>query len=179
MHCMCGSPLNSRLVFYELKVKNLFVWNAVICCYTKNKLYDDSILMFCELLSRTELKPDNFPFLTVHELAVKLEMVLDVFVGNALIMMYGKYGLLGDAIKVFENLHDRNLVSWNSLIRVYSEHGFSVESILVFVKMLEDDCYLVPDIATVVTVLPSCAGERDIEIGMMLHGLAVKLGLSY
>ncbi|KAL2935460.1 hypothetical protein RDABS01_018578 [Bienertia sinuspersici] len=193
MYSMCGSPFNSRLVFDELKVKNLFVWNAVISCYTKNELYNDSILMFCELLSRTELRPDNFTFpcvikscalgfkidigKTVHGLAVKLGLVLDVFVGNALIIMYGKCGLLGDAVKVFENLHDRNLVSWNSLIRVYSEHGFCNDSILVFVKMLEDDCCLVPDIATVVTVLPSCAGERDIEMGMMLHGLAVKLGL--
>lgn len=193
MYSMCESPLDSRLVFDEMKMKNLFLWNALISCYTKNELYDDSVLMFCELLSSTNLKPDNFTFpcvikccalslriglgKTIHGLVVKLGLVFDVFVGNALIMMYGKYELVGCAGKVFESMPERNLVSWNSLIRVYSENGFYEESIVVFVKMLEDECCLLPDVASMVTVLPCCAGEGDVEMGMMLHGLAVKLGL--
>uniref|UniRef100_A0A803N386 DYW domain-containing protein n=1 Tax=Chenopodium quinoa TaxID=63459 RepID=A0A803N386_CHEQI len=155
--------------------------------------FDDSILMFCELVSSTDLKPDNFTFPCVikscalgfriglgeaiHGLAAKSGLDSDVFVGNALIMMYGKFGLVGDAVKVFDNMSQRNLVSWNSLIRVYSEIGLYKESIVVFVRMLQDECGLVPDVATLVTVLPSCAREGDIEMGKMLHGLAIKLSL--
>ncbi|KNA20782.1 hypothetical protein SOVF_049240 [Spinacia oleracea] len=193
MYSVCGFPLDCRFAFDELKVKNLFLWNALISAYTKNELYDDSLLMFCELVSSTVFKPDNFTFPCVikscalglrislgeaiHGLAAKSGLVSDVFVGNSLIMMYGKYELIEHAVKVFDNLPERNLVSWNSLIHVYSENGLYMEGVVVFVKMLEDECCLVPDVATIVTILPSCAGEGDVEMGKMIHGLAVKLGL--
>ncbi|CAO2826893.1 unnamed protein product [Amaranthus hypochondriacus] len=194
MYSLCGSPMDSRLVFDQLKDKNLFLWNAVISSYTKNELYDDSILMFCELISGSGLKPDNFTFpcvikscalgsmfdvgVTIHGLVVKLGLVMDVFVGNALIMMYGKYELVEDAVKVFDIMPERNLVSWNSLIRVHSENGFYRESISVFVRMLGQECCSVPDVATIVTILPCCAEENNVAMGMIVHGIAVKTGLT-
>lgn len=45
------------------------------------------------------------------------------------------------------------------------EESQNEESIVVFVKMLEDEWCLVPDVATVVTVFLSCAGEGDVEMG--------------
>ncbi|KAK9748177.1 hypothetical protein RND81_02G041200 [Saponaria officinalis] len=98
--------------------------------------------------------------------------------GNALIMMYGKFGLISDAFKVFEGLPSRNLVSWNSIIHVCSENKFHKEGFDLFLQMIVDeDCFL-PDVVTVVTLLPVCAAEMDIEMGKMIHSFAVKLGLS-
>lgn len=193
MYSMCGSPLDSRNVFDQLKVKNLFVWNAIISAYTKNELYEDAILMFLELVAGAGLKPDNFTLPcvikscallqkislgeTIHGLAVKLGLALDVFVGNALIVMYGRYEIVDYAVKVFENLPVRNLVSCNSLIQVYSENRLYKESINVFLKMFGGEESLGPDVATLVTIMPVCAAEADIEMGVMVHGMSVKLGL--
>ncbi|OWM65187.1 hypothetical protein CDL15_Pgr008774 [Punica granatum] len=192
MYSMCRSPLESRLVFDNLRERNLFQWNAMVSGYTRNELYDDALELFIEFVSVTEFKPDSFTLPCVvkactglldaewgrgiHGMAVKMELNGNVFVGNALIAMYGKCGYIEDALQLFEKMPDRNLVSWNSMLCVFPENGISQDSYHLFMEMLEEG--FVPDVATLVTVLPVCANEGDIEIGMILHSMAVKLGLS-
>ncbi|KAK3225557.1 hypothetical protein Dsin_005419 [Dipteronia sinensis] len=194
MYAMCGSPLDSRRVFDNLSEKNLFQWNAIISGYTRNELYSDALNIFVELIALTELKPDNFTFpcvikacggigevglgYVVHGMAAKMGLIGDVFVGNALIALYGKCGLIEEMLKVFEVIRERNLVSWNSIICGFSENGFSRESFNFFLEMMSCDVGLIPDVATLVTLLPVCAAEGDVEMGRLVHGLAIKLGLN-
>ncbi|KAG8661612.1 pentatricopeptide repeat-containing protein At1g18485 [Manihot esculenta] len=194
MYAACGSVLNSRLLFDNLQRKNLFQWNALVSGYTRNELYDDSINMFVELISDTEFEPDNFTFpcvikacaglldarlgQVIHGMVIKMALVFDVFVGNALVAMYGKCGLVHEAVKVFDYMPVRNLVSWNSMICVFSENGFSQNSLNMLTEILMGEQGLVPDVATVVTLLPVCAREEELDLGMEIHGLAMKLGLS-
>ncbi|KAI3927219.1 hypothetical protein MKW92_001974 [Papaver armeniacum] len=194
MYSMCGSPVDSRIVFDNLPEKNLFQWNALISGYTRNEHWVDTILVFSEMLTVSEFKPDNFTMPCVikacgglssvelgqgiHGLVIKMGLDLDLFVGNALIAMYGKCGVTQDAVTMFEKMPDKNLVSFNSLIRGFSENGFLDESFDVFRNMLESEDGLRPDVATMVTVLPVCAEEGKVEMGILLHGLAVKLGLN-
>ncbi|KAM7267182.1 hypothetical protein ACFE04_009348 [Oxalis oulophora] len=193
MYAMCGSPLDSRLVFDNLKKKNLFLWNSIVSAYTKNELYDEGIEMFVELISGGEFKPDNFTLpcvikacggvldvgfgKVVHGIGLKLGLVSDVFVGNALVSMYGKCGFIEEAVKVFKLMPDRNLVSCNSIILGLAENGLIKESFDVLTEKLLGQG-LVPDVATVVSVLPACADCGNVQMGMEIHGLAVKLGLS-
>ncbi|KAJ9174123.1 hypothetical protein P3X46_017186 [Hevea brasiliensis] len=194
MYAACGSVLDSRLVFDNLQRKNLFQWNALVSGYTRNELYCEAINVFVELMSDTEFEPDNFTFPCVikacagllgaglgeviHGMVIKMALVLDVFVGNALIAMYGKCGLVDGAVKVFDYMPVRNLISWNSMICGFSENGFSVDSLNLLVEMLVGEQGLAPDVATMVTILPVCAREVELDLGMEIHGLAIKLGLS-
>ncbi|CAN8292610.1 unnamed protein product [Cochlearia groenlandica] len=194
MYAMCGSPDDSRSAFDDLQRKNLFQWNAVISSYSRNELYHDVLEMFTKMISETDLSPDNFTFpcvikacagisetrvgLVVHGLVVKTGLVEDVFVCNALVSFYGTHGFVSDALKLFDVMPERTLVSWNSMIRVFSDNGFSEESFLLLREMMEEDGGgFMPDVATVVTVLPVCAKEREIGVGKGVHGWAVKLGL--
>ncbi|KAF8389868.1 hypothetical protein HHK36_024385 [Tetracentron sinense] len=194
MYSMCGSPSDSRFVFNGLQRRNLFQWNALVSGYTRNELWDEAVSVFCELLLTTDLKPDNFTLPCVfkacagllrlelgqfvHGMAVKMELNRDVFVGNSLIAMYGKCGVVEEAVKVFECMPERNLVSWNTMIWGFAENGFSQESFDMFREMLVGEEGFVPDVATLVTILPVCAGESEFEMGRMVHGLALKMGLS-
>ncbi|GMY15433.1 pentatricopeptide repeat-containing protein At1g18485 [Fagus crenata] len=195
MYSMCGSPLDSRLVFDGLKRKNLFLWNALVSGYARNELYVEAITLFTELISVTEFKPDNFTLpcvikacagnldvglgKVIHGMAMKMGLISDVFVGNALIALYGKCGFVEEAVKVFDCMPERNLVSWNSMISGFSENGFFRESYHMFREILEGEEGLVPDVATLVTVLPVCAAVGDVIMGMVVHCLAVKLGLNH
>lgn len=194
MYSLCGFPLDSRRVFDSLKTRNLFQWNALVSGFTKNELYPDVLSIFVELLSDTELKPDNFTFPCVikacggiadvsfgsgvHGMAAKMGLIGDVFVSNALIAMYGKCAFVEEMVKLFEVMPERNLVSWNSIICGFSENGFSCESFDLLIKMMGCEEGFIPDVATVVTVLPVCAGEGNVDLGILVHGLAVKLGLT-
>lgn len=195
MYAMCGSPDDSRSVFDAFRKKNLFQWNAVISSYSRNELYHDVLEMFIKMISETDLSPDNFTFpcvikacagisdvgvgLAVHGLVVKTGLIEDVFVGNAVVSFYGTHGFVSDALKLFDIMPERNLVSWNSMIRVFSDNGFSEESFLLLGEMMgeDDGGAFMPDVATLATVLPVCAREREITAGKGVHGLAVKLSL--
>ncbi|KAI3972556.1 hypothetical protein MKX01_019214, partial [Papaver californicum] len=130
------------------------------------------VIIACRGLSSVELGQG------IHGLVIKMGLDSDLFVGHALIAIYGKCGVTRDAVTVFEIMPEKNLVSFNSLIRGYSENGFLDESFDVFRKMLASVDGLRPDVATMVTMLPVCAEEGKVEMGMLLHGLAVKLGLN-
>ncbi|GAU23270.1 hypothetical protein TSUD_281630 [Trifolium subterraneum] len=193
MYSNCGSPYDSLLVFNSSLKKNLFVWNALLTCYSRNALFYEAVFMFVELISLTEFSPDNFTLPcvikacaglsdvklgeAVHAFALKRKLFSDVFVGNALIAMYGKFGFVESAVKVFEKMPVRNLVSWNSIMYAYSENGVFEESFFLFKGLLDGEEGLVPDVATMVTVIPMCAAQGEVKLGMVFHGLALKLGL--
>lgn len=44
----------------------------------------------------------------------------NVFVVSALVNMYAKCGQIGDAQKVFDDMPERNLVSWNVIVARYA-----------------------------------------------------------
>lgn len=194
MYSACGSLSDSRSVFDAAKNKDLFLYNALLSGYARNALFRDAVSLFSDLLFSTELVPDNFTLpcvvkacagLTdaelgeaIHALALKSGIFSDAFVGNALIAMYGKCGILQSAVKVFETMPQRNLVSWNSMMCAYTENGDYRECCGVFKGMLSEEEGLVPDVATMVTVIPAYAALGEVRVGMVLHGLAFKLGIS-
>ncbi|KAL5146607.1 Pentatricopeptide repeat-containing protein [Glycine soja] len=195
MYSACGSPSDSRGVFDAAKEKDLFLYNALLSGYSRNALFRDAISLFLELLSATDLAPDNFTLPcvakacagvadvelgeAVHALALKAGGFSDAFVGNALIAMYGKCGFVESAVKVFETMRNRNLVSWNSVMYACSENGGFGECCGVFKRLLiSEEEGLVPDVATMVTVIPACAAVGEVRMGMVVHGLAFKLGIT-
>ncbi|KAB5514758.1 hypothetical protein DKX38_028664 [Salix brachista] len=70
--------------------------------------------------------------------------------------MYARCGEMGFAWKVFDEMGDRGLVSWNSMISGYSKMGFAKEAIGLFMEMREEG--FEPDEMTLVSVLGACAG---------------------
>ncbi|KAH7667846.1 Tetratricopeptide-like helical domain-containing protein [Dioscorea alata] len=192
MYSMCGSLLHSRRVFEAIEDKNLFHWNALISGYTRNELWDEILCVFSQLISETELIPNNFTLpcvfkscaglldvgmgRAVHGITVKMGLSSDAFVSNSLMSMYGKCGCVDDAVQVFDEMPERNLVSWNTVICALSENGLVVECFDFFRKMM---IVARPDDATVVTLLPVCAAEGWLEMGKVLHGLSVKLELGF
>lgn len=53
----------------------------------------------------------------------------DIFVGNALVDMYGKNGCLAQAHNVFDMLQVRDVVTWNALAVGYSQDGHNKEAL--------------------------------------------------
>lgn len=51
-------------------------------------------------------------------------------------MFYTKCECLGDARKVFDEMPDRNVVSWTAMISAYSQRGYASEALNLFRQML-------------------------------------------
>ncbi|XP_024020089.1 pentatricopeptide repeat-containing protein At1g18485-like [Morus notabilis] len=170
--CLCGMPSLARTLemsFIMMAVK------AFVGLVSETEFQPDSDTLPCVIKACSGLLDVGLGW-EVHGMTVKMALVSDVFVGNALVGMYGKCGFLEDAVPVFEKMPERNLVSWNSMIRGFSENGLCIESHGLLREILVVG--LLPDDATVVTLLPVCAAEGDIDMGIAIHAFVVKLGLS-
>nr|GEW85233.1 pentatricopeptide repeat-containing protein At1g31430 [Tanacetum cinerariifolium] len=130
------------------------------------------------------IKPDNYtyPFVfkaigglrdgkmggKVHGFVLKSGDVFDCYVSNSVMDMYGELGLSEDARKVFDEMSERDLVSWNVLISVYVKCKRFEDAVGVYVRMRGDG--IRADEATVVSTLSACVALRDLELGKEIHG---------
>lgn len=103
--------------------------------YLKNHSYTEAFDLFCRM-GHFNAKPDDFTLATVSKVAgeirdlkvgnlvhcksIKTGFVLDIVVSNSLISMYGKCGEFDAMKKVFDEMCERNVRSWNALISGYA-----------------------------------------------------------
>ena len=74
--------------------------------------------------------------------------------GNALIDMYAKCGMLEKAREVLEELPTRNVVSWNVLIVGYAQQGQGHKALVCFKLMQKEK--IAPNEVTFLCVLSAC-----------------------
>nr|XP_015618463.1 LOW QUALITY PROTEIN: pentatricopeptide repeat-containing protein At3g29230-like [Oryza sativa Japonica Group] len=79
------------------------------------------------------------PVRAVHSHVVKLGSVEDTFVGNALIDAYSKNGGFSDARKVFDEMPERDVVSWNTAMAAMVREGELAGVRKLFDEMPEKD----------------------------------------
>lgn len=84
----------------------------------------------------------------LHGWLVKSGYQTGCFVGNALLAMYCKCGSIDEAHDAFQEISDKDLISWNTMIYGYARHGFGREALMVFESM--KTMGLKPDGATMV-----------------------------
>ncbi|XP_023923012.2 pentatricopeptide repeat-containing protein At5g48910 [Quercus suber] len=83
------------------------------------------------------------------------------------------------ARKVFDQMHQPNCFSWNTIIRALAESnddGKPLAALLLFFQMV-CDASVEPNQFTFPSVLKACAQTSRLKEGMQVHGLVVKYGL--
>ncbi|KAF8711333.1 hypothetical protein HU200_029361 [Digitaria exilis] len=111
----------------------------------------------------------------VHGFVIKLGFDANLPLVNALIAMYGKCGRTAMAEALFEGMMVRTLVSWNTMVAMYEQHGNSVEAIKFFRRMLTQKVGF--DCVTLVSVLSACARSGALDTGKWVHEFARSHGL--
>ncbi|KAI3673308.1 hypothetical protein L6452_39425 [Arctium lappa] len=76
---------------------------------------------------------------------------------------------------VFEQLHNKNLYQWNSIISSCTRNDLWFDAILVFLQFLETEH--VPDCFTLPCVIKACVGISNLRFGKGIQGMGVKIGL--
>eukprot|EP00250_Pteridium_aquilinum_P020501 c24836_g3_i1 orf=3-833(-) len=97
----------------------------------------------------------------LHADARKKGLDSNVFVGTALVGMYGMCGDIVKAENVFSTLPQRDLVAWNAMLTAYVEQGHGDKALQVYRNMLEEG--IIPDQKTYVIALQACGilGEKE------------------
>ncbi|KAJ0787969.1 putative tetratricopeptide-like helical domain superfamily [Helianthus annuus] len=72
----------------------------------------------------------------VHAHMIKTQYNPPVYLATRLLVLYGKCECLWDARQVFDEMPERNVVSWTALMSAYSKSGYASEALDLLVKML-------------------------------------------
>lgn len=144
----------ARVVVETSYVSNVLPWNLVISCYVKNGMFYDALLVYKRMLFRG-IGGDKFTYPSVlkacgesldvgfgqevHRHIMEGCEGWNLFVHNALVAMYGKFGEVGVARRLFDEMPMRDAVSWNTIISIYASKGLWDEAMELFDRMLEDD----------------------------------------
>lgn len=87
----------------------------------------------------------------------------DHLIGNALVDLYAKCGLLSDAQNVFDMLLVRSIVTWTSLIAGYAQGGQTRMALHTFDAMIKEG--IEPNLITFVSIINACYHTGLIEKG--------------
>ncbi|MCD7449710.1 hypothetical protein HAX54_001139 [Datura stramonium] len=185
-----NNPNYAKLVFNQSQEPNIFLYNTMIRGLVSNDCFHQAIDFFHSMREEGFL-PNNFtfPFLLkscarlsefelgvkAHGLVVKAGFDYDVFVKTGLVCFYARCGFLEDAHQVFDDIPEKNVVSWTAIMTGYIDFGKFEEAIDLFRRSLEMG--LSPDSFTLVRVLSACSRVGDVGAGEWIHGYAVEMGM--
>lgn len=122
-------------------------WNLLIFSYVKHGLFGEALTAYKKMVNRG-IRPDNFTYPAVLKACgEKLDLAFgrevhksiehsphqwSLFVHNALVAMYGRFGLMDIARHLFDKMPERDAVSWNAMISGYASRGMWKEAFELF-----------------------------------------------
>ncbi|XP_015571137.3 pentatricopeptide repeat-containing protein At3g57430, chloroplastic isoform X2 [Ricinus communis] len=180
----------SSLVFDLMVVRSAVSWNAMITGFFDAEDFVKALELFVHMV-KDGIEFDMITILVViqasadfgslqlgmqiHQMAIKLSYVGDLFIQNALLNMYAENGSLKLACHLFDNVITRDVALWNSMISAYIDYAYYEEANSLFstmrTKTREDE-------RTIAVMLSLCAEAADgLKMGKSLHALACKNGM--
>lgn len=96
-------------------------------------------------------------------------------VGSSLVYMYSKCGEIRDACKMFDEITDRDVVVWTTILIGCIQNGEDEKGLEFLQKML--NCDVRPNSRTMEGGFQACGNLGALALGSCLHGLMVKDGL--
>eukprot|EP01018_Ginkgo_biloba_P013141 Gb_38249 [translate_table: standard] len=178
MYAKCGSIEKARNVFEKMYQRSVVSWTAIIAGYVQNGQGVEALRLFRQMqLAGVKAEPNTFASvlpacanlaaleqgMEVHEDIIKRGFLSDIFVQSALIDMYAKCGRIEKARSVFDQMYQRNVVSWTALIAGYAMHGFGKEALNLFDQMQQSG--VSPNHITLVCVLTACCHAGLVDEG--------------
>lgn len=213
MYGSSGEMGSAQKMFDEMSERDLVSWNSLVCGYSQCNMYREvlgvfdamqvenvmvdavtmvKVIMACSMLSEWNIADYMVDY--IERNCVKI----DVYLGNTLIDMYGKRGLMECAQGVFDRMSEKNTVSWNSLMIGYAKIGNLISARKLFDEMPKRDVIswtsvitgylqagkfsdavkhfqnmmlnkIKPDEITISSVLSACAHLGLLDMGKKIH----------
>ena len=182
---------SARQVLGELPIRDVVSWSTLIAGYAQHNQGDKALACFAEM-RREGLYPNEVTFVCILNACGSMEDIdkgklihenivcrgfpgNDIALGNALVTMHAKCGMLVKAKEVLEELPVRDVVSWNALIAGYAQQGRGNEALYYFEWMQVEG--LSPNLITFISILKACGSTGAVRKGKQIHMEIVNRGL--
>ncbi|GLT39005.1 hypothetical protein SLA2020_132150 [Shorea laevis] len=179
-----------QLVFHMAQKGDISLWNAIMSVHIHSNNSRRAVVHFSDLLLMG-LKPDNITVLSLISACAELNNLTltdsimayvismgfdkDVTVNNALINLYARCGNLFIAEKLFDNLLEKDAVSWSIMINGYGLHGDAEAALKLFSRMQVSGVR--PYSFTYSSVLSACSHAGLVDQGLMIFNSMVVAGI--
>ncbi|KAH7297766.1 hypothetical protein KP509_25G011600, partial [Ceratopteris richardii] len=177
MYAKDGWLPSAQEVFSRLQVRDVVSWNTLMTGYALID-HDEKILGLLDQLLLEGVSPDHVTLvhclkacgnigainkgLQMHSFTIKSGILEEEpIIGNCLIDMYSRCGLLTLAQQVFDALPTCDVVSWNSLLAGHAQLGQS-ERVFEMLEKMHSAC-IKPSLVTMTIILSACGCKGLIE----------------
>ncbi|XP_028099717.1 putative pentatricopeptide repeat-containing protein At3g25970 [Camellia sinensis] len=178
-------------LFNELPHRTLAAWNLVLRGFCELGRSNELLGSYCDMKLEGCVEPNGLTFCylirgcgngrlldegkQLHCCAIKLGWLeSNLFVVNALVDFYSACGCLISARKSFEVIPPEDVISWNSIVSVYAEYGFSLHALEMFTKMQLSGKR--PSVRSFLGFLGLSRGTQNLILGRQIHCCVLKLG---
>ncbi|KAM0952600.1 putative tetratricopeptide-like helical domain superfamily [Dioscorea sansibarensis] len=168
-YCKEGRVNEARRMFDGIKQKDIVSWNAMISGYAHNGYGEEAVKLHIQMVE-SGMKTDHATLIAVltscsalallhqgkqiHAIVTKTRLDSNISLCNALVTMYSRCGSISDSEAVFLNIPTRDLVSWNTIIAAYAQHG-EYQKALAFFHEIEGNGFK-PNEITFLSILSAC-----------------------
>lgn len=166
MYADCDDLYSAQLLIHKLLQPNVFALTAFLGFYSRHHLTEECIRTYGQL-RLMGIVPDGYVFpkvlracaqssclvmgTLVHKDAVIFGSQFNTQVCNSIIDMYSKCGEARSARQVFDEMSERDILSWNSIISGYVANWFFEQAVELLGNMKLEGCE--PDIVTWNTIM--------------------------
>ncbi|KAI5075839.1 hypothetical protein GOP47_0009915 [Adiantum capillus-veneris] len=186
-----GNLEKARALFDASTNRNIVTWSVMLSGYVQHEQYIQALRLF-EVMQQSGVRPDKFVFTCVlkacageqalleamllHNQITKDCLEKEVSVGSSLVDAYAKCRVLKEARAVFDNVPEKNEVSWGAMLAGYNQHGEEMSTIELFQKKLKDGG-MKPNKVELLCILKACGSIGTVWQGKMVHNFVRRSGL--
>ncbi|TXG51805.1 hypothetical protein EZV62_024329 [Acer yangbiense] len=180
-----GRVEEARKLFDEMPERDVASWSGMISGYAQCGMCVEALMVFKDMVEVAIVVP-NEPALVsavsacaqlraleegvwLHNYIVENKFFIDVVLGTVLVDMYGKCGCIERAVRVFNSMIERNVLSWNSMIAGLAMNGCGRQGLSLFWKMQQVGA--APNELTFIALFSGCSHSGLVDEGLRLFDL--------
>jgi pentatricopeptide repeat protein len=181
MYAKCGDIAKAQQAFEDLSLQDVVSWTALIGGYTQHGK-DREAIMSLQRMWLEGLSPNSMTLVSALKACGKMRSIekgreIHAIIrskdgnstfGSALVDMYARCGELTTAQKMFDQLCERDIVSWTALMLGYADHGHGDEALRCYELLSLEG--LLPNGVTFACILKACGSMGAVHKGEEIHG---------
>lgn len=178
MYSKCGDIVKARKIFDNMPHRDSVSWNSMLAAYVHHRVEVEAINIFRQMILEA-YEPDSVSISKVltgvsslhlggqiHGWVIRRGVEWNLSIANSLIIVYSNHGKLEKARWIFNQMPERDVVSWNSIISAHCKH---LEALAYFEQM--EEAGEEPDKITFVSMFSACAYLGLVKDGERLFAL--------
>lgn len=191
MYAKCGKMEEAERIFINMKSKDHISWNTLLSGFVQNDLHGDALKYFKDMWTAGQ-KPDQVSLLNmiaasgrlgnllngkeVHAYAIRNGMDSEMQIGNTLIDMYAKCCCVKYMGRAFQNMREKDLISWTTIIAGYAQNECHLDALNMF-RMVQTERINI-DVMMIGSILMACSGLKSKNLIKEIHAYIIKRDLA-